>query len=109
MTIHTGLQPAPECTCEQSLMCATEAPGHALSVIQLRVASATPSKWLDATVRSVSASGWVVLAPLVGEADVSLWHHADLTDTLAVGDPVSLHALYNVVAAGRHRFNVFVA
>jgi hypothetical protein len=109
MSIHTSLQPAPVCTCEQGLMCAAEGPGHALSAIQLRAASATPSKWQDATVSSISPTGWVVLAPVFGGADVPVWHHADLTQTLAIGDPVSLHALYNVLAAGRHRFNALVA
>lgn len=93
-------------TCEHASMCASERTGHALSLIQLRVASATPSKWLDATVSSVSADGGIVLAPVFGNEAITVWNHADLRGTLAIGDPVALHTLYDVLAVGDRRFNV---
>ncbi|HWU60325.1 MAG TPA: hypothetical protein VN045_16500, partial [Microbacteriaceae bacterium] len=63
---------AVECTCEQPSMCVSESAGHALSAIQLRVASATPSKWVDATVLSVHADGRAVLTPAFGGADITV-------------------------------------
>jgi hypothetical protein len=87
-------------------MCVSERAGHSLSAIQLRVASATPSKWVDATVYSVQADGRAVLSPAFGGADVTVWNHAGLAQVLAVGDPVALHSVYNVLAVGAHRFSV---
>ncbi len=89
-------------------MCATERPGHALSRIQLSIASATPSRWLDAIVGSVSDDGRAELIPVFGEETVALWHHADLSGVLAVGEPVSVHTSYGVLAAGCQRFNVLI-
>lgn len=87
-------------------MCVSESAGHSLSTIQLRVASATPSKWVDATVHSVLSDGRVVLSPAFGGTDVTVWNHAGLAQVLAVGDPVALHSVYNVLAVGRRRLNV---
>jgi hypothetical protein len=95
-----------DCTCEQPSMCVSESAGHSLSTIQLRVASATPSKWVDATVHAVHADGRAVLAPTFGGADVTVWNHAGLAHVLAVGDPVALHSVYNVLAVGARRLNV---
>jgi hypothetical protein len=87
-------------------MCVSESAGHALSAIQLRVASATPSKWVDATVLSVHADGRAVLTPAFGGADITVWNHADLAHILAVGDPIAVHSVYNVLAVGTRRYNV---
>jgi len=105
-------------------MCADNGPGHGLNFIQLRIASATRSRWRDAIVQETTDEGWIALAPLGndtagsgtagndvdrGSNIVWVWHHADLTDTIRVGDPVALHDLYNVLAAGQGRFNVVTA
>lgn len=57
---------------------------------------------------SVSSDGRAVLAPVFGEDPVRVWHHASLSGALNVGDPVSVHGLYGVLAAGRQRFNVLI-
>ncbi|HEY5224550.1 MAG TPA: hypothetical protein VIJ18_16065 [Microbacteriaceae bacterium] len=108
MTIHAHSHPALAHACEQGQMCATEGPGHALSRIQLSIASATPSRWQDAIVDSLSGDGRAVLVPVFGEEPVAVWHHTDLSGALKVGDPVSVHSLYGVLAAGRQRFNVLI-
>ncbi|MDQ1577185.1 MAG: hypothetical protein QOH55_2335 [Microbacteriaceae bacterium] len=90
-------------------MCADNRPGHGLNFIQLRIASATRSRWTDAIVHETTDQGWIALAPLAGSDIVWVWHHADLTGTIKVGDPVALHDLYNVLAAGQGRFNVVTA
>jgi hypothetical protein len=110
MTVHTGHQhTTASCAWEQADMCADNRPGHSVHVLQLRLAAATTSKWLDAIVTSVHADGWIELAPLGGGSARRVWNHEDLTRTLSAGDPVALHTLYNVLTAGRRRVNVLVS
>jgi hypothetical protein len=90
-------------------MCTDGTPGHALHPLQLRIAAATPSKWRNAFVDGVQADGWITLVSFDDAERVSVWHHADLTGSLTVGDPVALHSLYNVLAVGRARINVLPA
>ena len=85
------------------------APGHGLSLIQERLASATPSKWADAVVVAVSPAGWIEVVLLSDESAVILWNHADLSDALRVGDPVAVHSVYDVLAAGGAKYNVLRA
>lgn len=86
--------------------CAATVPGHELSLIQERLASATPSKWADAVVVAVSSAGWIEVAVLTDDSTLMLWNHADHTDTVRVGDPVAVHAVYDVLAAGGAKYNV---
>ncbi|HEV7567110.1 MAG TPA: hypothetical protein VGO31_14260 [Microbacteriaceae bacterium] len=122
MASPSGLQHTLECACGRAGMCADNRPGHGLNFIQLRIASATRSRWTDAIVHETTDNGWIALAPLASDAArdtadsdtagtdiIWVWHHADLTNTIRVGDPVALHDLYNVLAAGRGRFNVVTA
>jgi len=81
-------------------------PGHSVSVIQSRLASATPSKWVDAVVVAISAAGWIEIAGITTTSSEIVWNHADLTGSVAVGDPVALHSVYNVLAAGGAKHNV---
>jgi hypothetical protein len=89
--------------------CAAAAPGHVLSVIQDRLAVATPSKWSDAVVVSVSVDGWVEVALLQDDSLLELWNHADLTGALESGDPVAVHSVYDVLAVGDEKHNVLRA
>ena len=89
--------------------CAAAAPGHALSAIQERLASATPSKWADAVVVSVSKAGWIEVAVLADDSTHILWNHADRTDSVHVGDPVAVHSVYDVLAVGGAKLNVLRA
>ena len=109
MTVHTGHQhTTASCAWEQADMCADNRPGHSVHLLQLRLAAATTTKWRDAIVVSIAASGWIELAPLNGGAIVHVWNHEDLTTELQPGTPVALHTLYNVLTAGRRRVSVLV-
>jgi hypothetical protein len=86
--------------------CSVTAPGHGISLIQERLAAATPGKWADAVVVAVSAAGWIEVAVLSDDTTLILWNHADNTDTISVGDPVAVHPVYDVLAVGAAKHNV---
>ena len=96
------------CMCDHGDVCSSFAPGHALHLIQSRLASATPSDWSDAIVEWVDASsGSIVVRGLEeGAAPVALWNGAGAALVLAPGTPVALHDRYHVLAVGRERFNI---
>jgi hypothetical protein len=91
--------------CEAHTSCGSDRPGHGVNAIQARLASATPSKWVDALVVDVRPDGFLTVADLAGGIR-RLWHHAPLGETLAAGDPVAVHAVYGVLAHGDRRFSV---
>ncbi|GAA1932960.1 hypothetical protein GCM10009775_26220 [Microbacterium aoyamense] len=94
------------CMCVTGNACSSFAPGHALHLIQTRLASATPTEWVDAVVASSDAElGEVVVAPLDGSPAVVLWNAGGAASHAVVGTPVALHARYDVLAIGRERFN----
>ena len=105
MLTTARLQQSLATACEQGEMCVHDRSGHQLSAIQWRLATATPSGWVDALVTAVDGDGWIALATLDGER-LRVWNHADRTGTLTAGDPVSVHNRYDVVVAGTVRFNV---
>ena len=86
--------------------CDMAARGHGVSAMQERVAVATPSKWSDAIVISAHAAGWIELALLAGDSTVIVWNHADLTESLTAGTPVSLHSVYNLLSDGSTKHSV---
>jgi len=97
--------------------CTSAAAGHAVSAIRERVAAATPSKWRDGIVVHVSDSGvggsWLGIE-LLGEPETTtgttwVWNHADLGTTVAVGEPIALHELYDTLAIGATRISVLRA
>ncbi len=95
------------CMCDHGDVCSSFAPGHALHLIQSRLAAATPSDWADAIVESAdAASGVIVVRTLADSAPIALWSAAGAANHLAPGAPVALHERYNVLAVGRERFNV---
>ena len=97
---------AGSCMCADGGNCSSVAPGHALHLIQARLASATPSEWIDGIVTAAnSASGRITVRTFDGDPIV-LWSAAGAADELRVGDPVALHGLYHVLAVGRSWFNV---
>ena len=96
------------CMCEHGDVCSSFAPGHALHLIQARLASATPNDWVDGIVASAdAATGAVVVNTLDGDA-YSLWNASGAALEAPAGTPVALHARYNVLAVGRVQFNVAV-
>jgi hypothetical protein len=95
------------CMCDHGDACSSFAPGHALHLIQSRLAAATPSDWADAMVESAdAASGVIVVRTLSDAAPVALWSAAGAAANLAPGAPVALHERYHVLAVGRERFNI---
>ena len=91
--------------CEHASDCSSDRPGHGLHAMQLRLATATPSKWIDGIVTSTDADGFVTVAGLEGEAR-RIWHHDAFAGVLHPGDPIAVHAVYGVLAAGGRRFSV---
>lgn len=93
-------------TCEHGVLCVDDRPGHAMTLIRLRLATATPRGWADAVCTEVGAGGWVQLRLWETGEERWIWHHTSLELSLTVGDPVALHPAYSVLAVGRDRFNV---
>lgn len=92
--------------CERAHECSSDRPGHGLHAMQLRLSTATPSKWVDAIVTAVDGDGFATLAAIDGGGTRRVWHHDAFAGTLRLGDPVAVHALYGVLAAGGQRFSV---
>ena len=99
------------CRCSTTKGCTSSAVGHVLSAIRERVTAATPGKWRDGVVsHAPSARGiggsWIGIELLESPGTVWLWNHADLSTALCVGEPVSLHELYDTLAVGAARISV---
>lgn len=95
------------CMCDHGDACSSFAPGHALHLIQARLASATPSGWTDAIVEAADArSGFVIVRMLADGAPLALWNGSGAAAHVTAGTPVALHERYHVLAVGRERFNV---
>ena len=70
------------CMCDHGDACSSFAPGHALHLIQSRLAAATPSDWADAIVESAdAASGVIVVRTLSDAAPIALWSAAGAAAT----------------------------
>ena len=97
------------CMCDHGDVCSSFAPGHALHLIQARMASATPRGWVDAIVtRADAASGTVVVRTLDGD-EHSLWNAGAAALEATAGTPVAVHTAYGVLAVGRVQYNVQVS
>ena len=60
--------------------------------------AASPGAWRDLVIAAVHEDGRIELASLEGDG-IAIWHHAD--PGLVVGDPVAVHPVAGVLAAGR--------
>lgn len=82
--------------------CVSTAAGHELHAIRACAASAMPSRWVDALVRSVRPDGAIeVVEAFTGRTHL-LWHHTDLTEVIRAGEPVAIQEAHGVLAtAGR--------
>lgn len=105
MSERVQSQSITQSSCGCGAMCA-DAPGHVLTAMRLRLATATPSGWRDAIVSAVHADGRIDLADWHDDAPATVWQHADARDVFTPGDVVALHAVYDVLAAGSRRFSV---
>lgn len=114
MTTSAARTPAREvreratCMCGLGGACSSFAPGHALHLIQARLASATPSQWVDATVTTAdTASGLITLHTLGGESH-TVFSATGAAVEAPAGTPVTLHGRYHVLAIGRTLHNVAI-
>jgi hypothetical protein len=82
--------------------------GYQLHPIQRLAAIATPSQWRDALVVGTTASGTITVYDVAADSTRTLWHFADLSEILAVGEPVSVHDEYGVLAIGERYLSVSV-
>lgn len=95
------------CMCEHGYDCTSYAPGHAVHLIQSRLASATPSEWVDAIVESADAeAGALVLRTVADARPIRVWNGGTAASDLVAGAPVALHGRYHVLAEGARRYNV---
>lgn len=93
--------------CHSGGPCTSYDPGHALHLIQSRLAAATPAEWVDAIVVGADAArGTVTVRTWTSDADTTYFSAAGAADIARPGEPVAVHARYRVLAAGRSRFNV---
>ena len=104
------LTPAPVrqdavCMCAHDRPCSSFAPGHAVHLIQARLASATPGEWLDAIVTTVDASEGSLLLHTLDGAPLALWSGAGAAHHLVPGTPVAFHPRYHALSVGGHLFN----
>ncbi|MFE2773387.1 hypothetical protein [Microbacterium resistens] len=94
------------CMCDRGDVCSSFAPGHALHLIQARLAAATPAAWVDALVVDADpARGIVRLTALDGTAH-TVWNAGGAALEAAPGTPVALHTTWHVLAVGAIRYNV---
>ncbi|MDQ1605650.1 MAG: hypothetical protein QOJ18_17 [Microbacteriaceae bacterium] len=82
--------------------------GYHLHPIQRLAAIATASQWRDAIVVDTTASGTITVYDLAADSTRTLWHFADLTSVVPVGEPVSVHEEYGVLAIGEHYLSVSI-
>jgi hypothetical protein len=80
--------------------------GFELHPIQRLAAVTTASRWRDAVVAAVGTDGWIDLVDLDTDAPSRVWHHR--ATGVSVGEPVSLHGQYDVLAVGRTLYSVRV-
>nr|WP_274635989.1 hypothetical protein [Microbacterium bovistercoris] len=97
------------CMCQHGDVCSSFAPGHALHLIQARLASATPAEWVDAVVTDVDAAAGVLTAHALDGTRHTVWNAGGAALEAAPGTPVALHVRYGVLAVGRTQFNVALA
>ncbi|MCU1571751.1 MAG: hypothetical protein JWR33_2492 [Naasia sp.] len=88
--------------------CSDDRPGHAMTLIRLRLSAVSPRGWVDAVVTDSSDDGRLELTEWRTGAVCTVWHHQDLGGSLPLGCPVALHDAYSVLAVGRHRYNVAI-
>lgn len=94
------------CMCDHGDVCSSFAPGHALHLIQSRLAAASPRGWQDAIVDEVdAAAGTIALVTLDGTTHV-VWNAGGAALDAVPGTPVALHAQWHVLAIGALRYNV---
>lgn len=104
---HTPATPVrAACMCVHGGACSIFAPGHAMHLIQSRLAAATPSEWVDAIVESAGADGTLTVRSIADASSITVWSAGGAADAVREGTPVALHGRYHVLAVGSSWFNV---
>jgi hypothetical protein len=103
---HTHQQETGLMMCDHGVLCVDDRPGHAMTLLRLRLATATPRGWVDAVCVESHDDGEVRLRLWETGEERRIWHHTGLAYSLHAGDPVALHEAYSVLAVGTDRINV---
>lgn len=85
------------CACTAGPAARRSPPVTRCTLIQARLASATPGEWVDAIVTSTDASEGSLLLHTLDGAPVALWSGAGAADHLVVGTPVAFHPRYHAL------------
>ncbi|MFT4210715.1 MAG: hypothetical protein QM626_02485 [Microbacterium sp.] len=102
---HIEVRSAAECMCHAGGRCTSYDPGHALHLVQARLAAATPAEWRDAFVVAIDDDAVTLRWASTG-AQTTFANASGATNVVQVGEPVAVHDRYRVLAVGRRRFNV---
>ncbi len=105
--LKPGVGQVMQCSATAGVRCDKSGPGHVLRPVQQRISAATPSKWRDGIVTSISG-GWIAVSLVTSDETLWSWSH-EIPASLTIGQPVALHALYPTLAFGRERLSVLVA
>lgn len=93
--------------CIHGHACSVFAPGHAVHLVQARLASSTPLEWADAIVDEVDATtGELTLRTVADGESIQVWNAAGAATAAPAGTPVAVHRRYRVLAVGTRWFNV---
>jgi hypothetical protein len=107
MTQGTPRTHTVQTVCEHGGMCIDDRPGHAVTLLRVRLAHLAAGGWTDARVVAV-ADGVVELERWSDGAPMHVWNHTDLTAALPAGSVVALHESFGVLAAGSDRYNIAI-
>lgn len=95
------------CMCVHGEPCSVFAPGHAVHLVQARLASSTPLEWADAIVADAdAATGELTLRTIADGETIRVWNGAGAAAGAPAGTPVAVHRRYRVLAVGTRWFNV---
>ncbi|MBD7958069.1 hypothetical protein H9651_10500 [Microbacterium sp. Sa4CUA7] len=93
--------------CVHGRACTVFAPGHAVHLVQARLASSTPLEWADAIVAEAdAATGELTLRTVSDGEEIQIWNGAGAAAAAPAGTPVAVHRRYRVLAVGTRWFNV---
>lgn len=105
MALHPLIAPLDvHCDAAGSMMCGRPRAGHAVHPMQARIAAATPGAWIDAIVVAATPDGWITAVAVVDGRRLRAWSHEGAA--IAVGEPVAVHELAELLAVGGRRASV---
>ncbi len=99
------VQSAAQCMCRLGGRCTSYDPGHALHLVQSRLAACTPTQWRDAFVVE-TGDDTVTIRWATGSGTATFANAAGASHAVRLGEPVAVHDRYRVLAIGAARFNL---